>query len=424
MIRNYRTYDRLFCIMRFHPPIENKKYKQMKDTIDLSVVAPKKKVQQQAMQKEIFITTVIETARPFAIELFYNADSRIKEKEITFIAVTWTDSLIDFAKALSEKMNLSLSVINAPTINALYFEDSSGCSSLIVRPDESIMNLGCEAYNFATGISFVDSLREFATENRIPTLLHISYPTFYEIVELYDRMMGHIYGIDIVQILGTKLLNTLNQYTKFYLERVENKEPSEHNHLSVFSEIYYLNVKVMADVFRETEQPISIHDVATCMGHFPLMLSRLSTEDLMGLNIGNITISDIFLDGPKISHHYTVNKQPDNYRPVNIIYLDLIKNLTDAPRADVIMLNDVLEHFEEEQSFKICKEMWHKTNKLLLIHVPLEETPDPVYDHITCFSPAKLREWASRLEDGTLISENYKARGLTLTDLGFLIMQK
>jgi len=78
--------------------------------------------------------------------------------------------------------------------------------------------------------------------------------------------------------------------------------------------------------------------------------------------------------------------------------VDLLNGMDQVPETDVITANDILEHFNEQDSYRIFFRLWNKAKELLLIHVPFEDTPKSVFGHYTRFSSEILTQWANTLD--------------------------
>ena len=113
-------------------------------------------------------------------------------------------------------------------------------------------------------------------------------------------------------------------------------------------------------------------------------------------------------------------------KPIQFLKLDLTKDFQSAPPADVIVVNDVLEHLmSDEVSFTVLKTLWDKTEKLLVIHVPFEEKPNPSWGHHVAFNEKKLRDWAGKLPGSRFYSEfSLNGNSLNIASLGFLVVSK
>jgi hypothetical protein len=221
-----------------------------------------------------------------------------------------------------------------------------------------------------------------------------------------------------------KYINMQNEFVRCYLAYTNDIFPKEYDHIETFSRIYYWNLKIMSEIFKDGIKKIIIHDVATSLGHFPLMLCRLPKSSLMNLEIEKIIASDIEIKGTRKIIKKALKQENKTYHPLEIKKFDLIKNIKKIPNTDVIIANDVLEHLPEEISLSILKGLWEKTDKLLLVHVPFEEIPSQLYGHILSFNSEKLRNWANQLNGGILISERYSDDNKSLLQWGYLIMLK
>jgi len=64
-----------------------------------------------------------------------------------------------------------------------------------------------------------------------------------------------------------------------------------------------------------------------------------------------------------------------NFIYSNVIVKDIRDYVKEMPNYDVIVLIDVIEHFEKEEGIKLIEDLFKKTNKAVIIGTPLKFSP-------------------------------------------------
>jgi hypothetical protein len=323
--------------------------------------------------------------------------------------------------------NLKVSDIDTLSYNGIYFEASPELIGLFIAPKKEYVSLSQDVLNLERETAMVQELKAFGAENNLANL----NLDLYSAVPLWmgdESVVSEISGMSGKQVFFQKLLNSHKEYISNYLNYRDNGSVFQfsetHNSIQMFSWIYYWEIKIMAEIFKGAN--ISIHDVGTCNALFPLLLSGLSEQDLLGLHVTRIIASDINIESVPGNDIKKIIKQNKGYKAIQFMKLDLTKSLRKISSTDVITLNDVLEHFENDEiSFSVLKQLWNKTGKLLIVHVPFESTPDHSWDHRITFHADKIRDWAQRLPGACFLSDNFWVNDKTsLTDQGFLVVAK
>jgi hypothetical protein len=251
------------------------------------------------------------------------------------------------------------------------------------------------------------------------------------VVVVLKHLTFHELGISEGEYDYLFFLNSHKMYKEEFLKLAAKKGDSippranngTYDHIAEFSRVYYWILKIAADYFCGGTE-ICFHDAGTNVGQLPLLISSLNGGETLGLKIGNIVASDIGWSGSS-QVRQIVEKHP-TYRPIQFIKLDIVKQPELIPYADITIAIDVLEHLKSE---KICgialKNLWEKTKKLLVIHVPLEAVPSAEWGHYISFSGEKLRKIAAGFADGHLLSDSYfEDNEDALTDHGYLVVSK
>jgi hypothetical protein len=355
--------------------------------------------------------------------LFYR---EIFKSNITYIGATYVENFAKIKEKLRDNKFKELFELDGKCMNAIYFEDNrKAFSCLIFAPNVKIISLNQEVQHLAVDIKISTEIREVATQFNLKKLENLNFGSLMAIGNAYDKLILKTFKLPLHELIYIKYKNMQNEFVKCYLNYKNDITPKEMDHIEHFSRIYYWNIRIMADRFNEDlGKEISIHDVATNLAQFPLMLSVLNEDQLMGLKINKIICSDLMSKIADGFLNWFYSKEQIPHKPIEVINLDLIKQIKDAQETDVIIANDILEHLPENLVLPIVMGLWTKTQKLLFVHVPFEEIPTEAFGHITSFNAEKLRKIALELNNGTLLSDDYFEGECSLTDKGYLIMCK
>lgn len=125
----------------------------------------------------------------------------------------------------------------------------------------------------------------------------------------------------------------------------------------------------------------SLLDVGTCFGFFPLLLQRSEPQlDVTALDL-SAPILELARDAA-VSRHHT--------KTVTFVQGDA----RDLPFADgsfdTVTALHVLEHLELPSASRALREMCRVARRRVVVAVPLEEEPDPAYEHVQGFDRGRL----------------------------------
>ncbi len=137
-------------------------------------------------------------------------------------------------------------------------------------------------------------------------------------------------------------------------------------------------------------QSLTVLDMATCFGFFPLLLarSRESSDKL-----GDITGGDLNPALVGFANDYARHCHHDQVRfgTADILADDIEREMAPLPaRFDVATALHLLEHLEPWQTETAVANLWRLTARRLIIAIPLEETPDPRFGHRQVFDRTRL----------------------------------
>ncbi len=307
----------------------------------------------------------------------------------------------------------------------LYFEFTADLFGIFITPKNEMMAMDQSIINSDLEFITLSELKEAGRKNGIENLASVDLLSCTLIKGLYELMMREIHEITANKMRLISYKNSHMEYIKNYLD-YKNRNILDHEiqdyHIKKFSGLYYLEIKIISELLEDPD--ISIHDAGTNVAHFPLLLSALSGEELFGLNISQIIASDNIWTGEMPI--YDILKDNPGYKQIHFIKLDLIKEIQNSPGTDVIIANDVLEHLpDDETSFKVLKGLWNKTGKLLIVHVPFENIPNPQWGHCITFNEEKIKNWANRLPGGKSLPQHlYEDEMRYFIGGGFLVVSR
>jgi hypothetical protein len=347
----------------------------------------------------------------------------LDDRNIDFVAAVAPSAIQKVGKTIEKGGYSKITSAEGKYINSYYFE-KNGHRGLVFSPKEELLCLNRDVANFSLDTKIIFDLKTIGVKNQISQLEDVNYSTFSAVGMALDQMMIKMHGISYLQLMYIKYFNMQKEYVKWYENYKKGIYPTDPNHIEHFSLIYYWDIKIMTEVLGTTNA-ITIHDAATNLGNFPLMMSRLDEDQLMGLKIKHILATDINTFTPKFFINRVRSREKRMRVPLEVKKLDLLKKLHTAPITDVVIANDILEHFPENISLETIKGLWKRTGKLLLVHVPFEEKPNNAFGHLVSFNADKLRNWAAQLPGGTFLSDSYiQPNNEPITNIGFLIMRK
>ena len=287
-----------------------------------------------------------------------------------------------------------------------------------------------EYLSFDQGSYLITKLYEFGKAHNIAGLNTLHFKQ----LDLFWGLMGqansNALGMTVNNWLFKQYFNSHLQYLGHFNQLIENGLPNyapEQDQDRIgryFCRVYYNEWRALAP---HLKGPVDIHDCGTNIALFPALMSAFPTFTIEGekVELKSITASDIDWTGEeyiKAIH----KRQPENYPlAVHFKNIDLLGDLNEFDKCDLVFFNDVLEHLpNDEQSLKALKEVWEKARVGVVVHVPIEEEPSTIWDHFITFNVDKLREWSSHLEGARLVSDEVEDHGEKLTDQGYLIALK
>ncbi len=299
-------------------------------------------------------------------------------------------------------------VIETTNYLILYFESGADPPGLFISLKNELPDINLRNINSDIEYSIMSELKKAGRKHLLENLSGLDFLSSSLIKRCFESLIADILGITVHEM---RVITYKNSHMKYvgnyrnyknrgagsldYISRKSNMIREEN--IKWFSGIYYLEIRQISKILKGPA--ISIHDVGTNVAQFPLLLSALSREELFGLEISRIIASDIGWTGEEYIKE--IINHDESYKPISFIKLDLIEDIQNFPATDVIIANDVLEHMpDEEASFSVLKGLWEKTGKLLIAHVPIEDSPNLLWDHHVAFNEEKIRKWAGRLAGG------------------------
>ncbi|RAQ97746.1 class I SAM-dependent methyltransferase [Thermogemmatispora tikiterensis] len=181
--------------------------------------------------------------------------------------------------------------------------------------------------------------------------------------------------------------NTLQRY-RLLLQSAQPQElPRPVSPIAVFSSLYR---RVVALIGRERVTAAgTLLDAGCSFGFLPLLLAEASPElrEIVGLDL----LPDAFLVARQLAAER-------GWPQVRFVQADLrvAGELAPLGRFDTVVALHVLEHFSPEEGEQVLNNLLAATRRLLVIAVPYEEQPEPVYGHQRVFSPATLEALGKR----------------------------
>ncbi len=336
------------------------------------------------------------------------------------------DNLEEFKKKLSV-YKFKVIEIDMSDYKGVYIEDSPDLFGLFIFPKKETISINQSIFNYTKLIKLSNEIQSSAQKNNINNLVILNFELVIFLWIGIKSLMTDMFNISYKRLDLLENENTHKEFIKSYLEFKDNKKEQIYaqggfSNIDHFSWIYYWEIKIIGKFCKG--ENISIHDTGTADAQFPLLISGLSENDRMGVNFTRIFASDIDISGKK--NIKKIIKKNNNYKPIKFLTLDLTKDISSAPKTDVIIINDVLEHLPNDDiSFSALKSLWEKTKKLLIAHLPFEQEPNPIWGHYITFNEKKIRKWAGLLPGAILLSDTYYySKNKSLNNMGYLIVTK
>jgi SAM-dependent methyltransferase len=206
---------------------------------------------------------------------------------------------------------------------------------------------------------------------------------------------GHLH-LDQAAIWRHFSLNTLARLRRWL------DEPGDcSSHTAVFAAIYRRILQCrMGD---------SLLDVGSNLGHLPVLLSERAPEmTVVGCDNRPESIASceaLAAAGARVSWRLADVLTPD---------------FEDLGRFDTVTAVHVLEHLAEDELQAALAHLLGVTRRRLIVAVPYEAVPQPLYGHRQAFTPETLRAW------GEWCIETEGARGFRCEDVGggFLVVDR
>lgn len=325
----------------------------------------------------------------------------------------WDIAVVE--RRLSElPVSFKASSILTDLAEGMFFEFSNS-KLLMFSPENSFKDNSENIYDQSIDTYISNQIVEFANRNNIDGLKHLHANTFISIIVTTMASLANYKDVTFSDVDSAKSIRTfLNVKENINLIDGGAKIQTA-SHVGAFSWIYYLECAFIRDA--EKRGCREVHDVGTNTAFLPVILAEMFPE--IHVSCSDIDITPAVNSVKALSNKFGF-REPSVY----------IKNLKDPgdEKKDIVIANDVLEHFDEQESESIFKNLLGITGKYLLIHVPLEEVPSECYGHKTSFWGGKLASWSKDLKDFKNITDKLaKYSGgcpdPTITE-GFLLLER
>lgn len=379
-----------------------------------------------------FTRLVIDLKKKFKDNIFDNFGGyNLGSSEIRYIASLRHEWLLKELKDyLKSRENLTYKVLNTLYCKFIHIESVQGFRILIFTVNKEYNVLEPSILNYGFDVELSNTLQKAASDLGLQSLVKCGFETISNIIAAFDLSIAASHRLSPEEYIYIKVCNTQKEIVKFYNHFRSNPPAAcsvdPYYHVQVFGFVYHAVVGVISDVLGKNccNETITIHDAGASSSQFTMLLSTLSKEELTGLNINRIIASDLEFTTNKATLRYM--RESGCIRPVNFIEQDFTDESKEFPEADVTVILDVLEHFKSEDvSFRILERLWEKTRKLLIVHVPMEDEPNPAWGHYISFNRERLIEWTNRLKGHRSLGDEYRFEdGVTYTDQGFIILYK
>lgn len=385
-----------------------------------------------AIDKE-FSKLVMEIKKKFKGNIYDNyAGNNLGSAHIRYIAALKDHRLLDELKSfLKSWEGLSLKDLNIPYFSSVYIESIHGFNILILTVNDEYKCLEQSVINYGTDSRISNALQEAVADSNIASLQNYNMDTTSNVVTAVDLNIADSQNITIDHYYDLQSSNTQKEFVRVY-NTLRSKHHTIDNidlyyHIDEFALLYYGVINVISDIYKQEPDASGfvIHDAGASSCQLSLMLATLPAEELMGLKVKEVIGTDLkFMDNN--SHALNYLKQSGNHRPASFVETDYTDESRELPQSDVTILVDVLEHLpDDDTSFHVLERLMERTRKLMVIHVPYEEVPNPAWGHFISFNRNKLKEWASRFPECESLGDAYFFKdGVTYMDKGFLILKK
>ncbi|MGA1866255.1 MAG: hypothetical protein ACMUFK_02175 [Thermoplasmatota archaeon] len=364
---------------------------------------------------------------PFRVHNDYDSIN-LNGRVLTVLGATNIDHLHSLHKAL-ETERYRIFPVDTAHFRGILFRGSDDLSGLFISPKKEYMDADREILNQSRDAITLYELQAFGRDHGLKELELLDFSSGVPLRLADNEVLSEALEIPLDDIEVIKYRNSHELYVKKFLQyrnglgnyRLKEIYTEGYDHIEYFSRVYYLEIKMISEIVKKF--PISLHDAGTNVAQFPLLLRSLSREELFNLDISDIIASDNGLSGKKMADRLL---RQNDQMPIRFIDLDLTGQMNDAPTTDVVIINDVLEHLPDDGiAMRALRNLWDRTNALLIAHVPLEPALNRVWDHHIIFTADKIRQWAGQLPGANNISDDRSEDdGLSMTEHGFLMVAR
>lgn len=362
--------------------------------------------------------------------LYWNHDSvrsydfLNENKTIDHIFSSGTINFKELDKVFIKFKNCKVWNFSTKLIKGVYVENDDE-NFLIFNPHDKKELIDEFHLNQSMDKKLSDGFENAAKQLRIKRISSIDYATFEALIDTYTFSLGDLFDLEFEKVNKIKALNSQKLLIHYHKELLNNKLFERNSHLDFFSYIYFCELYIISKLF-EKEKTVWLHDVATNTAQLPILLSTLNMEECFGINYEKIECSDVDMRTPKVNIENCIENGLVDSGKIDLSFVDLVKGDPILNNADVIIANDVLEHFNEDLSYSIFHKLWSHTKNVLIIHVPTEKVLSTCYGHLTLFNYTKLKKWVGTIENCEDLSDNFpeldKHGGKT--SAGFLVLKK
>lgn len=344
---------------------------------------------------------------------------------VVFICALRQLDPVKFIDKIAAAAGTNSFIIDTEYLQGLYVE-IPGAWILFYSPPDSKITLCADTFNQSLDSAATQDLVNFGKSKNIANLLNIGFDVFIAMLETYYEIIGQTFSLNENQLNQIKLINTYKEFYNNYNKLTSGRPINASRHVGAFSWIYYLEIHAIQSLTGNLSA-IKIHDVATNTGNLPLLLSQLAGRNLLPFQVNEICCSD-YNDAMPAGIFHRLQESLGTFQiPVSIEQLDVRTSAASLAEADVIIANDILEHFSDQEAEHIFHNLWAHTSNMLIIHVPIEETPNRFYGHFTNFTDEKLHCWADKLSDCRNLTQEFLSsfNFAQMYDLsGFLFLKK
>ena len=304
-----------------------------------------------------------------------------------------------------------------------YVDLGDGHSILVIQPRADRITLGPEEFNQSIEGQLTEELLVVADTHNIASLKKIHIGVFWGLVEVYLHCLSFYFDLSLDQLQKIKLINTHIQLNYWYQKISDGVHPQNNLYLDIFSKMYFIEIQLISRLF-DIKTPINIHDVATSSANLPNLLNFLATRGKLPFTLNRIECSDQNAS-PAMRHIEILSKKFEHKYLIKTLRIDFTKDNFELSNVDVVIANDVLEHFEEADSFNALVSLWKHVQDVLIIHVPIETELAHHFGHLSHFTQEKLNEWSKRLPFCLNITDellNYYKKDFFVD--GFLVLRR